>query len=117
MGKQKFLPMVLETTRNTLTPSQQAIMELLTKSINEKRPVSREAIVDAYTTTLHPSGETTIRYETYNWEQRKYEKVAKKVVVKEDWRTAQKAISWFKNNLATCIIKGRILILPVIEIE
>lgn len=35
---------------------------------------------------------------------------------RDDWNIKTQAIQWFKNNLGACILKGKLLAIPIIEV-
>jgi hypothetical protein len=102
-----------ERKLNKITDGQKRILNLLNENIKSGEPITMNQIIDIYFQTVSDNGDTIrIRY-NLGWEQKTYCKYADK----NDPEIRIKAINWFKNNLGSCIIKGRLLAIPIIEIE
>lgn len=120
-------PVSFEKTRE-LTKGQRAIVNILIKKAGSGEMLRREDIAELYTTI-----EQRIYYKfqgydvvdhhpldsRYGKEKQRVEKYESIILTKDNirnyWRCMNRAMQWFKNNLATCIIKGKILAIPVIE--
>lgn len=116
-----LIPVPFETNKPRMTERQLALLALLNKGITEKRPITREEIIEFYIEWSYPTreiwesflepiiGENGIT--GYNWRRRK-------VSLDRDRHRSiinPAAIQWFKSNLGACILKGKLLAIPVIE--
>lgn len=98
-----------------LSKSELAIYELMTKRISEKQPITTDDIMDTYFDTISVDNKILIR-----WNLGSYMyggKTGHAYLERGDSRLKQKALTWFKQNLAGCIIKGKLLVIPIIEID
>ncbi len=95
-----------------LTRGQQAIYDILVK-----KAIAGEILTRDDMSTVYLSVETRwYRVWDYRYNGRQDSQVlSKRELMMEDYETRRKAIQWFKSNLATCIIKGKIMAIPVIE--
>jgi len=100
-----------------LTDGQRYLLNLLTKRIKENVPITREDITDCYFHSCSKDGKT-IRVREFNYSAyggNTFKGV--RYLTNQDKYIQQKALVWFKQNLGTCIIKGKLLVIPVIDIE
>jgi len=108
-------------TRNT--PQIQLVIKLIKSSIADSRPITIDDIIATYIAwRLKYSGKKLTK-EIYvgnkggHWR----ENYAHVEVETEEYAklygTKLLARQWFKSNLASAIIKGRLLVIPVIDIE
>ncbi len=106
-----------------LSKSQWAIYDLIVKKATAGEVLRKDEIVELYLTV-----EPRIYYRYIGAEVKQYvyghplwpksyrdEKYEKEPMTANHYGTKSKAHQWFRNNLATCIIKGKILAIPVIE--
>lgn len=106
-----------------LTKGQKMLVELLIKKATANELLTRVDIVNLYLNV-----EPRIYYRYIRREVRPYSMNSafagqfydhdiyeKEPMTIEHYDTKKKAYQWFKNNLATCIIKGKILAIPIIE--
>ncbi len=95
-----------------LTSGQKALMKLIIAKAEAQEMLTRDEILKLYLSTAK-------RYYS-SWSlgstgRARYQAVTTRELTYDDkWATSQ-AMQWFKNNLATCIIKGKILAIPIIE--
>ena len=93
-----------------LSPGQERILKLLTKRIKDNTPITIEDIVDCYFDTVSVEGTVRVRgnlnYGTFYCNE----------LPKEHPQLRPKAIQWFKMNIGSCIMKARLLVIPIIEI-
>lgn len=120
MDIQKISPLTpvnFNGIKNNDSFSVQLIIELLSKSIQESIPITIDDIRSLYieysmTVKRHRSG--------LIWKQDENGKFCYQYAkTKEEWLrwgSKRRAITWFKQNLGSAILKGRILAIPIIEI-
>lgn len=105
-------PTPFDPTFNNLTRGQSLLMNLLKDAIEQKKPVTRDDIAECYIKSVAPSGSKTM----WVWDNGKYTH-AFVPLKKDSWSVKTKSIQWFKLNLGSCILKGKLLAIPVIEID
>lgn len=92
------------------------IVHLLKRGIDEQRILTREDIIDCYVSFYFHGKEKLVRREWNYFERKEVENT----YTPEEFRAklyAPSVIQWFKNNLGAAILKGRILAIPLIDIE
>lgn len=104
------------------TPQETIIIDLIKLSIENNKPITQDEIIEAYVTWKEAKDGILIE-KTYlhhnpgsyhiSWE--------KKEITRNEfaalWATKIQARTWFKSNLTGAIIKGKLLVIPIIEIE
>jgi len=101
---------------NDLTNGQKVIMDMLTWHMNEKLPVTKKHIVDAFVKTKYPNGKMSRA--KYEWRDNGYYFTGtEEIDVYDNWMLTYNAMEWFKRNIGSCIVKGKIVAIPLIEIE
>ncbi len=111
-----------------LTTGQKAIVKLLIDKARDQDILTKIDIAELYTTLEPRHHYKFIQYEMvdyhpldarYGKEKYRSPKHEKITLTKDNinnyYGTMARAMQWFKNNLATCIIKGKILAIPIIE--
>lgn len=125
---QSELKAVSFNSEKKLTKGQQALVKLLVDKAGKQEMLTRDDIAELYTTIEKRIYHKFIKYELvdhhpldcrYGKEKHKVGKYETVVLTKDNignyYDTRQRAMNWFKSNLATCIIKGKILAIPIIE--
>lgn len=95
---------------NSLTFGQTLIIKLLSDRLKEGKPVSKQDITDVYCRAMAPKGQKN------RWQYQSdgsWKNTA--VTLKDHWSAHYYSGSWFMRNLGACIIKGKILAIPLIE--
>jgi hypothetical protein len=95
-----------------ISDGQDKILRLLQKRIEENKPITTEDIVDCYFATTSKDGLTVRVRGNFS-----YDSFFCHDVPKTNGTARNRAIIWFKQNLGSCIIKGRLLAIPIIEID
>lgn len=98
------------------------IVQLLADSIRNNKQITIDDIIETFLTWKKEVGKKLILHEWNSGYQERNEYHYKfREVSKEEfaahWETKQKARNWFKNNLGAAIIRGKILAIPVIDIN
>lgn len=100
-----------------LSYGQKNLLKLLTDKINNKEVVTKEDIVECYWEAVCDNDGKIIRWEDryvglpdQKWKQIPIE------YNKNSYKIKSAAMQWFKTNLGNCILKGKLLVIPVIEI-
>lgn len=114
------------SANNRITPQIKLVIALIKQSIERNKPISKEDIINTYCDyrEMHPYAPHR-RLPIFYKEEWKYSNNSRIVSYKEISRaeyattyTARlNAMQWFKGNLAAAIIKGKLLVIPIIEIE
>lgn len=99
-------PSSFDATDRKLTTGQKMLIELLSQKIKDKQPIKQRDIVDLYFKIFSKDGVWITVYFYFKHD-----------VDKNNYYAKAKALSWFKSNLGSCIIKGKLLAIPIIEIE
>ncbi len=109
-----------ENARPKLNDSNKAILEFIKIKLEKKEPIRRADVTDLYVRTLFPNltKKNLFEEKTYcRWTEKTTYRSWTFEQQKERFAIKNKALMWFKNNLATVILKGRLIVLPIIEIE
>lgn len=77
-------------------------------------PIDREDIIKAYIECMYGNSKTYCKAERMLNGDYTYKHLE---ISHQDPYIRIKSIAWFKNNLATCIIKGKVLAVPIIDID
>ncbi len=93
------------------------ILRLIMKSINNKKPITVFDIQDIYTDYCIKAKRHRTNYANRfingKWECYAFQ-------TREDWQeyycTTTRAVVWFKSNLGAAILKGKLIVIPIIEI-
>lgn len=96
------------------------VIKLLQKSIEAKSPVTLNDIIDCYLDFVFRNGSSVERssYRVTNWQERDRRQYFTREELKaKKWYIEDESLNWFKKNLGAAIIKGKILAIPIIEIE
>lgn len=105
-----------------LTKGQKLIIELLNRCIREQRVLTREDITRCWIAAMCRDG-YWLRYQDYQSYIDTTGTLRYRYVTKErpaevnGWTERYTSMPWFRNNLGSCIIKGGILAIPVIQID
>lgn len=105
-----------------MTDPQKALVAFLKNKANSNEMITRADILDFYITHVrggeyfkiygqkpHPDPRYTHTiYDFSNWTWGKW---------RDQYNISSCAVTWFKNNLGSCILKGKLLAIPVIEID
>lgn len=105
--------------RKPLTTGQKNLLKLLTDKITKGEVITKQDIVRCYFDTIAINGK--VFRERYRYEGSYREGTSKRVYFDQeftvhDWVIQTGAMTWFKLNLGICILKGKLLAIPVIEI-
>lgn len=104
-----------------LTDAQSSLISLLKKKAVKMEAITRDELLDFYIKNVkgsenyrvygrkpHPNPEIPYMIPDYdNYTDRQW---------REYWNIRALAITWFKTNLGACILKGKLLAIPVIEL-
>lgn len=104
----------IDIGRNALTDGQKNILEMMQKHLSEKRPITRDDILNCWIKTAAPLG--FLREYDYKNIDGTYKYIPVDRPVRECYGINSKSLQWFKVNIGTCIVKGKILAIPIIEI-
>lgn len=104
-------PVPFDGSLSSLTVGQRNLLALLSEHLKNGQPITRDDIAECYIKSIAPNGKRTWVYKDG-----RYQHVH--VFFKKDmWSVRTKSIMWFKQNLGSCIIKGKILAIPVIDVK
>lgn len=92
-----------------LTNGQKKLLSLLHEKINSSQVIERDDIVQLYIDAMCRNSQKM------KWNYELQRKIPKEVT-KDTWWIRTEALSWFKSNLGACIIKGKLLVIPIIDI-
>lgn len=111
-------PAPFDQRLRNITNGQRNIIKLLSSHIQTGIPVTKDDIIDCYIESVSMNGKKILsRYVSgTGWSDggAKYEDV--EVTLINDYETPSKAMGWFQRNLGCCILKGGLMVIPVIEI-
>lgn len=96
-----------------LTVGQKKLLALMQNKISSNTPITLEDIKDTYYDAVNRNG-----YMNWHvWETGYRQRQISKEQFKLNCWSKEKSIQWFKSNLGACILKGKLLVIPIIEIE
>ncbi len=109
-----IIPASFNVVQRKDTHQVELIVELLTRKIEAKEPVTIDDIRDIYAEysmkkNMHRAG---FRYEDGKWIKSKT-----KQEWLDSWCSQWRAVPWFKQNLGAAILRGRLLAIPVIDLN
>ena len=104
-------PVSFSKRSETLSIAQKKILLLLSNSIKDGKQVNVDDILDCYFECIGKDGKILIRG---NFSTSAF---FHQYVEKSHPTAKARAVSWFKTNLGSCIIKGRLLAIPIIDIS
>lgn len=112
--KKQIQPVYFDDQIVALTPGQKNILDLLIHHTKNRTSIENDQIVECYLKSTTESGKRKVNG--------LHEKNGKKqygeytiTLTKHSQGINQKARQWFKANLGSCVIKGRIFVIPVIN--
>lgn len=129
ISKQLTEVVSFEAQKPKITSSNKHILNLLKISLETKRVICREDIYNVYIDwrfgkgALVPFWQSEFKWVYVDYLQRQeWRDQGKKVYLpRMEWIEKRNykacAIAWFKNNLGAVILKGKLIVLPIIEIE
>lgn len=98
-----------------VTDGQREIIKMLKTFLSEGRVITREDILECYIRSNYPSGFVSVhRFGDHNKDGNWHDKLVT-LNARTTWEVKTRAVTWFKNNLGSCILKGKILAIPAIE--
>lgn len=105
-------PVSFSGKEKELSVGQQLLLELLKQRIIECSPITISDIVDVYFKTVSKDGDTVrvrgnLSYTSFYCHK----------VDKNNQTARSRAVQWFKQNLGACIIKGKLLVVPIIDMD
>ncbi len=112
-----LLPAVSFATEGPkITYAQHKIIEFIKEKIQAKEPITRYDILILYCETYTQNKDRTIRL--YCWYKNEFGWHNKVPFIHAitTYEIKNKAIGWFKTNLGSAIVKGKLMVIPIIEI-
>ncbi len=118
--KSNLTPASFNVGKDTLTPAQTALLKLMQEKIEAKIPIDSEDIVNIYIKEIKKK--ETYRQYKYLYFDNKYGSIYSQTeyeirTYRDDWDIKVISRQWFKLNIGSVIIKGRLLVVPIIEID
>lgn len=112
-------PAVIQADGRRPTASHELLIKFLIKCSNEHKIIDRDSILELYMYTRFGKAKLISIQHTpmYSRFRDDPDKMITRDQFKREYRVPSLAMSWFKSALGACIIKGRIIALPVINIE
>jgi len=99
-----------------LTKGQKMLLQLLIERQRAGEPVTKEDIKETYLNALYPNRMYEGRVYKYDPSTNTGRWVYEMIDRSTEYGTQSRAGAWFKMNLASCIIKGKIIAIPVIDL-
>ncbi len=102
-----------------LTVGQCNLMEMLIKHLNEGISITKDDIIDCYVKSVAVNGMAKRLLFNFSFDDDNNQPNYKNKIVDitKRWDTKGKAMIWFKQNLGACIIKGKLLAIPIINMD
>ena len=111
--KSNLKPVSFDNGGRGLTKGQQMLLNLLSEKLKNNEPITKEDVTDLYINVQCPK-RRAYRYGQLpdgTWG------MMEKDIDNTDWTMRYSSRQWFKNNLGSCIVKGKLLAIPVIDIS
>lgn len=100
-----------------LTKAERNIITLLTDRIKTGVPINKDDIIDCYIKTVAVNGKKMMDQCVGDWtKDNGYTWKHIEVDLINHYMTPDKAKAWFQRNIGGCILKGGLVVIPVIEI-
>lgn len=94
------------------------VTSLIKKSIEENKAIEKEDILDLYWLFKSHGGTKAVFIHNYDRAKGAWEWIkATRENFGDNYRIRENAPNWFKNNLGSAIIQGKLLVIPIINIE
>lgn len=101
-----------------LPKGQVNIMKMLTEHLKSGKPITKEDIAECYALTTAPTGFKRMQNYKRDPITDEYKYVQEIVKFDKDhWQAKWYSINWFKSNLGACILRGKLLAIPVIDMD
>lgn len=101
------------------TPATKLVVELIANRVKEQQPITSDDIINLY---IDWKITTKQELRTYVWYG--YNNIPREAYIsvgvdeyRKYYRVKNLSRAWFKNNLANAIIRGKLLVIPIIEID
>lgn len=111
---------VIQGTTANLTRGQIALLALMKKKVEEGGVISQDDVTDIYKTHVGKPG-YWLRTDTEGWSQYlDHEPTIKegwKYYPHSDWHFENRSKQWLRQNLGSLILKQKLVVIPIIEIE
>ena len=114
---ENFTPINFDNSQVKMTKGQKNLLKMLSNALETNTPISREDIFNCWA-KQYPNKQSIREVSKFDWENNKW--VYNHVKYKIEWENGYDkttSMAWFKNNLGSCILKGKLLAIPVINIE
>jgi hypothetical protein len=108
-------------SRQRITGNQQILMDLILTCLKESTPITMDAIIKAYRASDTWYSKAN-EFNVYGFHEVNGKHVYASRTVPWDHPNARhtmefRAMSWFRSNLGSCIVKGKLIAIPVIEAQ
>ena len=103
---------VFELGKTKLTDGQLALLVLIKKSVENKKPIEESEICELY--EKHILGTREYQASRYNFDTEEWYLVPS---LYQDYEIKIKAKQWLKLNLGALIIKAKLVVIPIIDID
>lgn len=111
------LPVSFDGHSPRITKGQKNLLDLITSKLKEQKPITQDDISECYAKTFRNSEGKRYIYD-YGWENGQYRSGARWVdYTKDHWHAKFNSHQWFKLNIGSCILKGKLVVIPVIELS
>lgn len=115
VSKAEIKPVSFAPQLRGLTKGEINLMEMLLHHLKENKPIKIEDIAECY---LKSTGYTKRHEEFFRYDQiekRHIYHIVERTYTAKDYYAHRNGRTWFKSNLGNCILKGKLLAIPVIE--
>lgn len=126
-GVEKIQPGVIvdyvvkQENKKVLTYYQRCIYKDLCDAIKEKKAITRESIIRLYLQSKYPKSfkenKFVLNETVYNPVYKHLNAVYTIEQIEQKADVKAKAVAWYKTNLGAVIVKGKLIILPIIDVE
>jgi hypothetical protein len=98
------------------------IIDLLQNSLSQGKAITRDDILNCYLDFVYGQKRSIYKFGGWKWSPYYNREVETRVAVdREEAKTVYgakiQAIQWFKSNLGAAILKGKVLAIPVIDLD
>ena len=108
-------PASFTVTKEQEYPQVKVVIDLLVSATKEQRAITKEDIVRVYANFKCRKTGTYSRWEWKNGVWANHPNTPEELI--KDWRIQYHSITWFKNVLGMAIIRGKLLVIPIIDLD
>ncbi len=114
-----FKPLIIQASGRKPAQSHILLINFLKKCAIENKVVDRDSIIELYIYSKYGKAKFISIQESpvYSRWHDNADKMLTRNQFKQERLVTSRAMSWFKSSIGACVITGKLIVLPVIDIE